>query len=234
MNSVTLYKTTEQACSYLDGLQSSNLLVDPQRRLDSATYENLLERGFRRSGCMVYRPDCASCSACQSSRVSVESFSPDRSQRRAWKKVAGRLSLHALEAEFREEHFALYRKYTAQRHAEGDMQYSSATDYMAFLRCDWCNSEFIELRLDNKLLAVAVTDVLPGSLSAVYTFFDPDYAALSPGVLAILSQLQIARERQLGWLYLGFWIAESAKMAYKSRYRPLQIYRENNWIEFNP
>jgi arginyl-tRNA--protein-N-Asp/Glu arginylyltransferase len=233
MNSVQLYKTVEQSCSYLEDRQSSNLIVDPQRQLDSLTYEMLLEQGFRRSGCMVYRPDCPSCSSCQSSRVSATRFSADRSQRRAWKKVTGRLSLHPLVAEFREEHYTLYRKYTAQRHAEGEMQYSSADDYMAFLRCDWCDSQFIELRLDGRLLAVAVTDVLPGSLSAVYTFFDPDYSSLSPGVLAILSQLQIARERSLEWLYLGFWIAESAKMAYKSRFRPLQIYRENTWMQFN-
>ena len=83
------------------------------------------------------------------------------------------------------------------------------------------------------LVAVAVTDRLPTGLSAVYTFFDPRWSAMSPGTYAILWQIREARRLGLRWLYLGFWIADSPKMAYKARFRPLQAYKDGAWKEYD-
>ncbi len=74
-----------------------------------------------------------------------------------------------------------------------------------------------------------VCDKLDDGLSAVYTYFDPDYPKRSLGVFGILSQIQLAQELNLKYLYLGYWIKESQKMAYKSEYRPLELLVEKRW-----
>lgn len=230
MNSrISLYRTIPHPCSYLDDLEAVNLIVDPELKLSPAMYERLLENGFRRSGCMVYRPDCDNCSACHSSRVPVEQFLPNRSQRRAWNRVTGQIHIKTRPAQLENAQFDLYQHYIQARHDDGDMKDSSAKQLMDFLTCDWSHTHFVEIYLENQLLAVAVTDEQPGSLSALYTWFDPKMSALSPGVVAIQAQLQMARELGKKWLYLGFWIKDSSKMAYKSGYQPLEIFKNNRW-----
>jgi arginine-tRNA-protein transferase len=102
-------------------------------------------------------------------------------------------------------------------------------EYIRFLACDWSDTQFIEFRLDRKTVAVAVTDRLYNALSAVYTFFDPDLDRRSLGTYAILQQIEITRELGRDWLYLGYWIQGSEKMQYKSRFRPMQAYRDGHW-----
>ena len=65
----------------------------------------------------------------------------------------------------------------------------------------------------------------------MYTFFDPDYASRSLGHFAILSQIHEARERDLDYLYLGYWIRDCGKMNYKRRYKPLQAFIGDRWVE---
>ncbi len=101
--------------------------------------------------------------------------------------------------------------------------------YLAFLTSSWSDTLFYEFRLEQKLLAVTVADQLGTGLSAVYTFFDPQYGARSPGNYAILWLIQQARRHNLPWLYLGYWIKECAKMAYKNQYQPFEIYRNGRW-----
>ena len=229
--SIPLYLTQQQECSYLDNRFARNVVCDPEMDFDPLIYDHLLAEGFRRSGCMVYRPNCQHCEECQSSRLPVNEFRPNRSQKRAWKKVAGHLTVEAKPAAFLEEHYQLYQKYTANRHADGGMQNSSPQDYMSFLSCHWAKTYFVELRLDGDLFAVAVTDRQPQSLSALYTFFDTDKASMSPGVVAVLAQIELAQRWQLPWLYLGFWIRESPKMAYKINYQPLEVFRSGQWLK---
>jgi arginine-tRNA-protein transferase len=102
-------------------------------------------------------------------------------------------------------------------------------DYRRFLFTDWCETRRVELRIDRRLLAVAVTDVVPCALSAVYTFFDPAQAQRSPGVLAILAQIELARHWRLAHVYLGYWIGDCQKMRYKADYRPLEILVDGAW-----
>lgn len=229
--SLALYLTTEHACSYLDGLLARTLFVDPTADLDSATYQILLERGFRRSGAHVYRPACRQCSRCIPVRLPVASFTPDRSQRRNWQRNAPDIAIVETPVLFNPEHFALYQRYLAHRHADGSMADDlSEESYRRFLIDPWGGTtRFIELRLDERLLGVAVTDVLEQGLSAVYTFFDPDLAARAPGTFAVLAQIESARQLGLPFLYLGYWIQECQKMAYKSRFRPLESWDGSRW-----
>ena len=111
------------------------------------------------------------------------------------------------------------------------MENSSEKDFSNFLVSHWLKSRFIELRHNEKLIAVAVTDTLADGLSAVYTFFDPEHRDRSPGNLAILVQIELAREQALPYLYLGYWIRDCNKMSYKSDYQPLQYFAEDTWME---
>lgn len=229
---IRLLATPPHGCSYFADRQAVTWFVDPspsEMDIDVGLYQALLERGFRRSGAHLYRPHCPLCQACLPLRVPVQDWRPRRQQQRAWARLAGRLTSYPLPPGFDPNHFALYRKYLDSRHGDGDMAGNGPEDYLRFLRAPWCRTRFVELRLDQELLAVAVTDYLPQGLSAVYTFFDPELERLSPGVVAILWQMQECRRLNLPYLYLGYWIADCRKMAYKQRYRPFELYINGVW-----
>lgn len=220
-------------CSYLPEEDATTLFLDPSIQLDSDQYARFLQKGFRRSGDLVYRPYCANCRSCVPVRVPVAQFKPSRSQRRTWKKNQD-LDIIQCPAEFREEHFALYERYQGSRHPGGGMDQPSPDKYLDFLVSQHTKSQFIEFRLDSQLIAVAVVDCLPDSLSAVYTFFHPDHDHRSPGVFAVLWEIEQARNRRLSWLYLGYWIDDCSKMSYKAQYRPLEAFQKGEWIPFTP
>jgi arginine-tRNA-protein transferase len=231
---IALYRGAEHDCPYLPGRTAASAFVDPAFALSPAIYGRLLEHGFRRSGTHAYRPFCPSCAACRPVRLPVEAFRPRRSQRRAWRDSGEALSLIPRPAVFDEQHFALYQRYLAARHPDGEMAGGDAGDYRRFLFASWCDTLCVELRIDGRLLAVAVTDRVPGALSAVYTFFDPDEQWRSPGVLAILSQVELARRWGLAHLYLGYWIGDCRTMRYKADYRPIEVLADDAWQRIAP
>lgn len=225
---VRLYLSAEHACGYLSGYAARSAFVDPEWTLNGPRYQRLLEMGFRRSGGHVYRPHCRDCMRCVPVRVPVEQFRPSRSQRRCLQDNDDlRVSL---ETELRDEHFALYRRYLLGRHADGGMDPHDRLAFHNFLECSWMPVRFWSFREHNRLVGVAVVDHLPLALSAVYTFFDPLVAARGLGTLAILKQIEHARERGLSHVYLGYWVGESRKMAYKSRFRPLETLTAQGWV----
>lgn len=232
---LALYLTAEHTCSYLEHLRAKTLFVDPSARIDSATYQILIDQGFRRSGSHVYRPACRGCSRCVPVRIPVADFKPDRSQRRNWKTNAAGLVLQDRPASFSQEHFSLYRRYLLLRHPDGSMTDDASEDsYRRFLVEPWGGAtRFIEIRDRERLVGVAVTDVIEQGLSAVYTFFDPDLADRAPGTFAVLAQIEIARRLGLEQLYLGYWIRESRKMAYKERFRPIEAWDGKCWQRFD-
>jgi leucyl-tRNA---protein transferase len=229
-----LFRTSEHNCSYLPGLQARTLFIDPEANKGPALYQSLLDMGFRRSGSDIYRSDCHGCNSCISMRLPVGRFAPRRSQRRVWNRHLGSVKITIQPAEFRQDHFDLYVRYLNSRHPESEMSNPSADAYCGFLISPWCDTRFVEFRTDDRLLSVAVIDLLPHGISAVYTFFDPDMDALSPGVLAILWQVNAAKRFGLPWLYLGYWVPGCKKMDYKQEYRPIQVYSEGDWKEFSP
>lgn len=231
---LALYLTPDHACSYLRDRMARTLFVDPSARLGTRTYQSLVEQGFRRSGGHVYRPACRTCSACVPVRVPVARFVPNRSQRRTWQRNHEEIRLCVMPARFERPQFDLYQRYLQHRHPEGEMAGDASEDsYRRFLVDDWGGAtRFIEMRLDERLVGVAVTDLLELGLSAVYTFFDPSYAERSLGTYAILAQIDLARSMALDFLYLGYWIRESPKMAYKDRFRPIQAWNGETWVQF--
>lgn len=226
--SIRLFQTADHRCGYYPERVAQDVLLDPHDPALPALYPAALAAGFRRSGGQVYQPRCRQCRDCRPLRLEVARFRPDRSQRRCLQDNA-QLQLSVREPYCDDAVFSLYRAYLGARHAGGGMDAGNRFDFEAFVRCDWSPTRFFELREGDRLLAVAVTDVLPEALSAVYTFFDPGEAARGLGTLAILRQIEWAREHGRQHLYLGFWIAGHPKMHYKSRYRPAELMQDGAW-----
>lgn len=222
------FTTPPHDCGYLADRQAVTLFVDPRMRPDVATYTLLSEHGFRRSGGHIYRPKCPSCEACVPIRVPVADFQPRRAQRRNLRANAD-LTLQPRTATFDPDHFALYERYIAARHTGGGMENPDPDTYLDFLTANWATTTFYEIRREQQLLAVAVVDELDDGLSAVYTFFDPAESQRGLGRFAILQEIELARARGLQWLYLGYWIGECRKMAYKTEFMPHQYYLRGAW-----
>lgn len=225
---IPLYLSAPHACSYLRDRLSNTLFADPDQAMDMHTYSELIRYGFRRSGRLVYAPRCEGCGQCVSLRVPVAEFAARRIHRRT-ARANSDIVVRPAPARSDPAHYALYRKYTASRHADGEMASASPAQYLDFLRADWSDTEFLELRLGDRLAAVAVTDRVADGLSAVYTFFDPGLADRSLGTLAILRQIDRARTLGLPFLYLGYWIRDSHKMAYKAAFRPCELWLNGRW-----
>ena len=228
---IRVFQTAEHACGYWPDRLARDLVLDPSDPALPALYGSALAMGFRRSGAHVYRPHCAGCQACTPVRIPVESFLPSRGQRRCMQKNRD-LLIKVRPAVRDDETFELYRRYIGTRHAGGGMDNPEPEDFDAFLSCAWSPTCFIEMRLGEELVGVAVTDLLPDSVSAVYTYFAPEHAARSLGTFAILAQIEYARRLGLAHVYLGFWLRDHPKMDYKRNFRPLEVLESGQWLPF--
>ena len=222
------YLSGIQSCSYLAGEKQLNLFADPHATMTPELYSVLCELGFRRSGEFVYTPRCPACQACLPVRVPVSAYQPRRRQRRNWLHNQD-LQVRTVSDEFREEHFALYQRYIQARHEDGSMAEPTPEQYHQFFYARWSDTRLVEFRCQQRLLGVAVVDLLRDGLSAVYSFFDPEEKSRGLGVYMVQWLIAETQHRQLPYLYLGYLVRACRKMAYKEEYQPLQAFIHGQW-----
>ena len=223
-------------CSYLPHEEERLLIVVDERLQNNQSYSMLMMEGFRRSGNKSYRPYCLSCNKCQSVRVLVDQFKPSRSQKRSLKR--NNHLMVKISNKLQDNYYPLYEKYINNNHQDSSMYPANKEQFYSFLSDTLANQVFIETWHEieyehgtkNELVCVAVMDILSNGLSAVYTFYHPDYRSSGLGIYSILTQIQYCQQLSLPYLYLGYQIDDCQKMNYKNRYFPYEIYTNSQWL----
>jgi len=225
---IRLFRTAPHPCSYKKEETAATVFVDPELNISQHLNSRLTEIGYRRSGAHIYRPSCKHCNACISCRLVVEQFRRSKRFQRIWNRNAD-LRVEESSELSSDEAYLLYQEYIEKRHSDGDMYPATLEQFDTFIRSRTEGGKYFCFYLEEKLIAVAVSDVLDTGLSAVYTFFDPLLEKRSLGNFAILWQIEQVRAMGLEYLYLGYWIKDCAKMEYKSTFRPLEMLLKGEW-----
>lgn len=224
------FSTDLMPCPYLEGRLERRLVTSMVGPRGARLHDRLVVAGFRRSQGFAYRPACPGCTACVPVRIPVDAFRLTR----AWRRIL-RLNRDLVASDgpaiATHEQYDLFARYLSSRHAESGMADMDWGDYRAMIDESPVDSLIFEWRRpDGGLMAVSLTDRSASGLSGVYKFFDPEAARRSLGSMIILHHVARARELGLPYVYLGYWIAESPKMAYKARFRPLERLTGGGWL----
>lgn len=233
---IKLYQAIETPCGYFDDRTSQSVVVDPELEVNQQLTSWFSQEGYRRSGEMIYLPNCQGCQACISCRLKTDEFKPSKSQKRVINKFRrfaqsdeNEISLEIVPAQYSTELYELFERYINLRHKDGDMYPASQEQFKSFLCQDFQFNFFLVIKNHQKPILVSLFDQLSDGLSAVYSFFDPDYEFLSPGVLAVLKLIELNQKMAQPYLYLGYWIKDCKKMNYKANYQPLEMYKNGQW-----
>jgi len=223
------YYSAPAPCPYVSGRVERRIFADLSGPHASFSYDLLSEAGFRRSLGFAYRPACPGCNACVPVRIPVREFRWTRGWRRV---IANNQDLEVRWAPARatSEQYQLFNRYQRSRHGDGDMARMDFGDFRTMVEVGAIDSAVAEFRsADGQLVAASLADRMARGFSAVYSFFDPALAARSLGSRAILWLVEQAQADGLDHVYLGYWIADSRKMAYKARFRPLEGLTRDGW-----
>lgn len=231
---LTFYRSRPMPCPYLPNRVEQQLFTELSGPAAKAAFNQLSRGGFRRSHHIIYRPACRGCAACVPVRVAVNGFTGSR----AWRRVlAANADLHAVPAgrSISDEQYDLFRRYVTRRHGDGEMARMTRRDYAAMVVASPVETELVEYRdTADRLFAACLIDRLSDGLSAVYSFFEPEETRRSLGSFMVLKLIEQARAEGLDYVYLGFWVENSPKMAYKGRFRPLEGFGPDGWQLIEP
>ncbi len=224
-----LYRTPPMPCPYLGGKVERHIFTEIAGPGACDSYDELARAGFRRSHRVAYRPACTGCRACVPVRVAARQFQPGRSQRRVMRANAD-LAATVLPPIATTEQFQLFQRYQQSRHGDGEMARMSFDDYRGMVEETAVGSALVEFREPGeRLMAACLFDRLGDGLSAVYSYFDPDDAGRGLGTHVVLWLVAAAASERRPYVYLGYWIADSRKMAYKTRFKPLERLIDGQW-----
>ncbi len=228
------YYSAPAPCPYIDGRVERRIFADLSGPSAAFSYDLLSEAGFRRSLGFAYRPACPGCNACVPVRIPAREFV----QTRSWRRVVALnadLEISWAPARASMEQFDLFQRYQTARHADGDMARMDLGDFKTMVEVGALGSMIAEIRdARGRLLGGCLTDRMARGMSAVYSFFDPDEERRSLGSLAVLWLIEQTVREGLDFVYLGYWIAESRKMAYKARFQPLESLTRDGWKRIGP
>jgi leucyl-tRNA---protein transferase len=223
------YRTAALPCPYLSGKVERKLVTELVGRGATAFYNDLSRAGFRRSHNLAYRPACAGCSACLPVRIAAAEFAPTRSLKRI-RRINSDLKARVAPPAVTVEQYRLFLRYQRSRHTDSDMAAMSYGDYRAMVEDSPVSTRLVELRDGmGALRGACLVDLLDDGLSAVYSFYDPADAKRGLGNLLVLALIDETLRRGLPYVYLGYWVKESPKMAYKARFRPLEGLDSQGW-----
>ncbi|MBY0430279.1 MAG: arginyltransferase [Rhodospirillales bacterium] len=228
------FTTAPLPCPYISGRLERKIVTELTGPDAEVLHEALSRAGFRRSHSIAYTPACPGCNACIPVRIVVDGFLPDRTMRKVLKSCA-HLFPREIPARATAEQYRLFSRYQDSRHSGGDMALMGFYDYRSMVEDSPIDTFLAEFRSpEGALRSVCLTDRMSDGLSAVYSFYDPDHAGRSLGTYMILWLVEEARRQELPYVYLGYWIAESRKMSYKSRFAPLEAFGPGGWRVLDP
>ncbi|CCQ73857.1 arginyltransferase [Magnetospira sp. QH-2] len=224
------YTTAPLPCPYLPGRMERRLVTELVGRRSVIMHDALSRAGFRRSHNIAYAPICPTCQACVAVRIVTADFTPSRTQRRLIR-MNSDLIEETLRARGTLEQFTLFEDYQNLRHGDGDMASMTFRDYKMMVEDSPIDTFVAEFRHpdDDRLAAACLTDRMADGFSAVYSFFEDDESRRSLGTYMVLWLVDQARRAGLPYVYLGYWIAETRKMAYKTNFRPLEALTAEGW-----
>lgn len=233
---ISLFGSRLRPCPYLPGREERNVAAELSGADAGEIYDAAVRAGFRRSHDIIYRPACPGCEACVPVRINVRDFMMRRSFARTERRNGGLRVNVVAPATAGEEHYALFTRYQSTRHAGGGMDRMSAGEFEALMLASPVQTFTAEFRdAGGALAGVMLADAVGDGVSAVYSFFDPERARDGLGTFMVLWLVRHARALGLDYVYLGYWIARSRKMAYKARFRPLEaLHPRKGWIPFAP
>jgi len=226
------FATSPVACPYIVGRAERKLIVELGGSGAALFYDDLSRAGFRRSHHFAYRPACRGCSSCVPVRIAVDRFTHTRSTRRI-RNINRDLSGCLIKARATPEQFQLFSAYQRSRHSDSDMASMTYGDYRGMVEDTPVRTGIAEFRdISGELVAASLVDLLDDGISAVYSFYDPQQPRRSLGIWSVLWLVEQSRRHGQPFVYLGYWISDSPKMAYKARFPALERLVDGTWTEF--
>lgn len=228
---------SDEKCSYLEErLQSTHYKI-----IDECSMEychRLIQQGWRRFGAMFFRPICPHCTACESVKIDVENYNFSKSERRIFKKNSD-LEILITRPSLTNKHLNIHEKYHSHMQDKKGWEYTPTTSqhyYSSFVHGHENFGYEVQYLLNDELIGVDIIDIFPDGISSTYFFYDPAHEKRSLGKLSLLYQIQMAKERNLKWIYLGYYVKECSSLSYKHDYQPLytlegrpEIHEKDTW-----
>ncbi|HVY12096.1 MAG TPA: arginyltransferase [Alphaproteobacteria bacterium] len=232
---LNFYLTRPAPCPYLPGQVEQKIFTQLSGKAEDDFLLNstLSQNGFRRSQAMAYRPACPTCMACVPLRIVVNDFAPSASLRRILQRNADLTSAIVPVAEAGKL-AGLFARYQQSRHPESDMATMQEADFLSMMQDGSANAFLFTLKEGEHTLAAMLVDRVHHGASAVYSYFEPNESARSLGNALILRLVDCVKAEGLEYLYLGYWIRDCRKMAYKARFPALERLGPDGWEAFTP